>query len=270
VSSPLAPNEQFNALSEEEKKRVFSSGFGSRINHSGLEFAVPLWWVFKDRENTCGLRNGSAFLVDYGRGIFAVTAAHVFKEYCETKKMMPAVLCQLGNVLFDPEVQLISHREDLDIATFRINATEAREIGKAIVTPGPPNWEPLNPTVGNFAFFAGFPAQSRGMSPGGNYFATAPYFATTPITSVTDHQIACRFDRQKMIDFSGSGLPPVGYDIGGVSGGPLLMLALVRDGAVEGIVWRFAGVIVQASAGDLFEQVVAVRAHYIHADGRIG
>jgi hypothetical protein len=54
-------------------------------------------------------------------------------------------------------------------------------------------------------------------------FTTAPYFATSPITSVTDHQIACRFDREKMIDFSGSGLPPVGYDIGGMSGAPLLM-----------------------------------------------
>jgi hypothetical protein len=72
-----------------------------------------------------------------------------------------------------------------------------------------------------------------------------------------------------MIDFSGSGLPPVGYDIGGVSGGPTLMPTLVRQGAVEGIVWRFAGVIVQAAMG-MFEQVVAVRAHYIQPDGRVG
>jgi hypothetical protein len=134
--------------------------------------------------------------------------------------------------------------------------------------PAPPIWEPLNPAVGNFAFFAGFPAQTRGMTSDGN-FTTAPYFATTPITSVTDHQIACRFDRGKMIDFSGSGLPPVGYDIGGVSGGPMLMPTLVRQGAVEGIVWRFAGVIVQAAMG-MFEQVVAVRAHYIQPDGQVG
>ena len=73
-----------------------------------------------------------------------------------------------------------------------------------------------------------------------------------------------------MIDFSGSGLPPVGYDIGGgVSGAPLLMPTLVRQGVVEGIVWRFAGVIVEAAMG-MFEQVVAVRAHYIQPDGQIG
>jgi hypothetical protein len=196
VSSPLIPSEQFNALSEENKKRVLSGGFGSRINHSGLEFAVPLWWLFQDHEEKLGLRNGSAFLVDYGSGVFAVTAAHVFKGYCEIKKIVHAIGCHLGCVLFDPEAQLISCRDDLDIATFRISALDAKQIGKAIVMPAPPIWEPLNPAVGNFAFFAGFPAQTRGMTSDGN-FTTAPYFATTPITSVTDHQIACRFDREK-------------------------------------------------------------------------
>jgi hypothetical protein len=44
---------------------------------------------------------------------------------------------------------------------------------------------------------------------------------------------------------------------------------LVRQG-VEGVIWRLAGVIVQAATGDMFEQIVAVRSHYIHPDGRIG
>jgi len=269
VSSPLRPNEQFNTLSEEEKKRILSDGLGPPLLNSGLAFAIPLWWVFKNADTGIGLRNGSAFLVDLGHGVLAVTAAHVFKEYLRTKKIAVAIGCQLGNLLFNPEVQLISCQDDFDIATFRVSPSEVERIGKPVVKSGPPNWEPLTPVVGNFAFFAGFPAQTRGMTPGGD-FATAPYFAMTPITSVTDHQIACRFDREKTIDFSGSGLPPQGYDIGGVSGGPLLMPTLVRDGPVEGVVWRFAGVIVQAAMGDMFEQVVAVRAHYIQPDGRIG
>jgi hypothetical protein len=72
--------------------------------------------------------------------------------------------------------------------------------------------------------------------------------------------------RDKMIDFSGNGLPPQRYDIGGVSGGPMLMPTLTD----QGIIWRFAGVIVEAAAGDLFEQVVAVRATFIQPNGRIG
>jgi hypothetical protein len=47
----------------------------------------------------------------------------------------------------------------------------------------------------------------------------------------------------------------------------MLMPTLVEGG---GVIWRFAGVITEAAAGTLFEQVVAVRAHYIHPNGAIG
>jgi hypothetical protein len=225
-----------------------------------------LWWLFESQEAGLQLRNGSAFLIDFGHGIFAVTAAHVFAEYLEAKKSTRAIGCQLGNALFEPEERLIGCRCDLDVATFRVSSAEADQIDKPTVKPDPPGWGPLIPAVKNFAFFAGFPAQTRGMSPTGHFFATAPYFTMPPITSVTDRQITCRFEREKMLDLGGSGLPPPGYDIGGVSGGPMLMPTLVEGG----VIWRFAGVIIEAAAGTLFEQVVAVRAHYIHPDGRIG
>jgi hypothetical protein len=265
VSSPLKPTEYFNNLSEEQKKQVMSDSLGPLLLNSGLNYAVPMWWIFNDQEAGFKLRNGSAFLVDLGQGIFAVTAAHVFRGYVEAKAAAVAIGCQLGDALFDPEAQLICCRDDLDIATFRVTESDVDQIGKSIVTSGPPNWEPLNPEAGNFAFFAGFPAQTRGVI-SGHAFATAPYFAMPAITSVTDHQIVCRFDWDKSISFGESGFPPQAYDIGGVSGGPMLMPTLVCGG----VIWRFAGVIVQAAAGEMFEGVVAVRAHYIHADGRIG
>ena len=70
-----------------------------------------------------------------------------------------------------------------------------------------------------------------------------------------------------MLALSGDGLPPPGYDIGGVSGGPMLMPTLVKGG----VIWRFAGVITEFAAGVglVPEQVVAVRAHYIHPNGGI-
>ena len=41
-----------------------------------------------------------------------------------------------------------------------------------------------------------------------------------------------------MIDFSGSDLPPQGYNVSGVSGGPLLIPTLTD----KGLIWQFAGV----------------------------
>jgi len=261
----LHPTECFNTLSDEAKKKTLLNGMGTELLQLGLEFAVPLWWGFETQDGTYGLRNGSAFLVDHDHGIFAVTAAHVFREYCEAKRTARSIGCQLGNALVDPETALIGCRDDLDIATFRVSEATAKQIDKRIVRPDPPNWAPLCPATRNFAFFAGFPAQTR-WTPSPQFFAAAPYFAMPPITSVTDHQIACRFDRDTMIDLGGSGLPPPGYDIGGVSGGPMLLPTLVG----QGVIWRFAGVITQAALGAIFEGVVAVRAHYVQPDGRIG
>jgi hypothetical protein len=268
-SHPFMPNQTFNSMSDEQRKQALLSGFGTNLLRSGLEFAVPLWWVFEDQTNGLILRNGSAFLVNRRHGIFAVTAAHVLAEYIAAKGAARKIVCHLGSLEFEPESRLISRRDNLDIATFRVSAEEAADMNKAIVAPEPPVWEPLVPAVGNFAFFAGFPAQTRGITSRGD-FVTAPYVAMPPITSVTDHQIGCRFEREKMIDLSGQGLPPQGYDIGGVSGGPLLMPTLVRQEGVEGVIWRLAGVIVQAASSELFEQIVAVRSNYVHSDGKIG
>lgn len=266
MNAKISPTAYFNSLSESEKKAVLENGLGPEILNDGLRFAIPIWWVFQDQVGAFGLRNGTAFLVELGRGVLAISAAHVFREYCETKRAAQASGCQLGNALFDPQSHLIDCNDDLDIATFRIGAEMVEQIDKPIVPANLPNWAPLNPAEREFAFFAGFPAQSRGMTPTGRMFAAVPYFAMPPITSVTDRQITCRFERDKMIDFSGSGLPPQGYDIGGVSGGPMLMPVLTD----QGIIWRFAGVIIEAAAGDLFEQVVAVRATFIQPSGRIG
>jgi hypothetical protein len=266
MDTKFSPTTYFNSLSESEKKSVLENGLGPEILNDGLRFALPIWWIFQGHSDTFGLRNGSAFLIDLGRGILAVTAAHVLREYCENKRTAQAIGCQLGNALFDPEAHLIDCNDDLDIATFRISAKMLGQIDKPILHPDPPNWASLNPAENEFAFFAGFPAQGRGITPTGRMFAAVPYFAMPPITRVTDRQITCRFERDKMIDFSGSGLPPQGYDIGGVSGGPMLMPTLTD----HGIIWRFAGVIVEAAAGALFEQVVAVRATFIQPNGRIG
>jgi hypothetical protein len=136
--SLLTPTEHFNALSEEGKKAALSNGLGADLLHSGLSFAVPLWWLLNSQGANLQLRNGSASLVDFGQGIFAVTAAHVFAEYLEANNSAEAIGCRLGNALFEPEAQLIDCRHDLDIVTFRVNPVEADQINKPTVKPDPP------------------------------------------------------------------------------------------------------------------------------------
>jgi hypothetical protein len=264
-SDEMISAEWFNTLPAERKKQVLAEGLGARLLHEGLNYAVPLYWVSLDQQDVAELHNGTAFLIDCGHGTFAVTACHVYDSYRAAKRNSKDVVCQIGDLLFDPEARLIDCDPSLDIATFQVFPTELRLIDKPVLFSRDGDWPPHPANRGEFVFFAGYPGQSRGMSPGGHYFAAVPYRAMTPISAVTERQITCRFDRDYMLDLSGAGLPPAGYDIGGMSGGPLLIPTLLSNG----ISWRAGGVIVEAASGDLFEQIVAVRAHYILPDGRL-
>jgi hypothetical protein len=174
--SLLGPTEHFNALSEEQKKEVLSGGLGAAVLQSGLSFAVPLWWVFKTTEDDLGLRNGSACLVDFGDGIFAVTAAHVFREYVQTKEHMKGIMCQLGDALFEPDRQLIDCRDDLDIATFRVSPADISQINKPTVKPDPPGWLPLVPAVKRFRILRGVPGADTRDVTYQTYFRYSPLF----------------------------------------------------------------------------------------------
>jgi hypothetical protein len=268
-TDPTNPDpEWFNSLPVERKKEVMAGGLGVRLLEEGLPFVMPIFWLGVDEEAVAKLTNGTAFLVDCDQGVFAVTAAHVYTAYRDAKRRTKEVACQLGDMLFDPAAQLIScdDREGgSDIATFRLAPEDVAKINKPVLRSKPGEWPPRPADIGDFAFFAGYPGVSRGMSPGGHYFAAAPYRVVTPITTINEHQITCRFDRDHMLDLGGQGLPPICHDIRGVSGGPLLVPTLES----HGIRWRVGGVIVQAAPGELFEQVVAVRADYILPDGRL-
>jgi hypothetical protein len=264
-NAKFSPTSYFNSLPESVKKAILEGGLGPEILHDGLRFAIPIWWV-GTRLVRSAYGMALPFSSSLGRACWLSPPLMFSGSIARTDGQPRAIVCQIGNALFDPASRLIECNDDLDIATFRMSAEMVGQIDKPIVPADPPNWAPLNPAEKEFAFFAGFPAQSRGMTPTGHMFAAVPYFAMPPITRVTDRQITCRFERDKMIDFSGSGLPPQGYNIGGVSGGPMLMPTLTD----QGIVWRFAGVIVEAAAGVLFEQIVAVRGIFIQPTGRIG
>lgn len=118
--------------------------------------------MFNTKEGDLRLRNGSASLVDFGAGIFVVTAAHVFKEYLQAKEVADGLVCQLGNALFEPDRQCIDCRDDLDIATFRVTSAEIAQINKPTVKPDPPGWLPLVPAVNDSHSSRGSPRRHEG------------------------------------------------------------------------------------------------------------
>jgi len=208
-----------------------------------------------------------------------VTAAHVYRQYVDDWGRRGPLLCQIANtVVRDLRIHLIAcgnlgirpnqRESEPDIATFRLPAGAADRIGKKAVMAPRDSWPPP-PKVGEQVMFAGFPGQERIFLNQGK-MSFGFHSGMSAATSITEHQITLRLEREFMLDHHGDGLPPKGYGLGGISGGPLLV-PLYQNNAWA---WRLAGVISQATEERrpedvIFESVVAHRAEYIQPDGTL-
>lgn len=205
------------------------------------------------------------FFLDCGRGPFAVTADHVYEKYLEDSERTGTDNAQIANVGdFNLKERLIARGKNygVDIATFQITPDEiaaGKRAARGIDGP----W-PAPPNAGEAVYIGGFPACERDRIAGKD-FSFGLHSAIVQLTSFTEHQLCCQFEREHWFDVRGIGLPQVGYDHGGMSGGPMLQ-PIFKDGAWD---WQLAGVISEAVSVQDFERVTAVRAHFILPDGRL-
>lgn len=257
-----------NALTVEQRIEVLRGPFGRQMHAWAGSYVTFFRWARQSSltRSVSGttIRNGSVFFIDIGGKLLAITAAHVYRGFLESKRRATRSICQIENIEFDPEARLISLGDKIDIATFDFTYDELRKVGKQALTVQAESWPPPHPFSGQAAYFAGFPGVSR-LWTDWRTISFGLYIASSPIGTASDSQITCPFEREFWIDASGHGLPPQGFDLGGVSGGPVL-LPMEEDGA-----WTFhlGGVISEAQASRDFETITATPAHFIAEDGRI-
>ena len=271
---------ELNAMTDDERTAVHGSKFGRWFHTSAVEHVAMIFWA-RDTPNPTGVLNqGSAFMLWRGDQLFLVTAAHVYRSYLCDREKYGDLYCEVKGGAQSYSIRdLCNHLVDCgnlnvppgepdpepDIAVFRLPAEAAQRIGKAPIRGPSGDW-PAPPTVGEMVMLVGFPARERKFEDG----SFGAYSAFTPVTSMTDRQISCRFDHKHRIDVHGFGLPPRGYATSGMSGGPLLIPGY-RNGRW---CWRLGGVISQATGERqqsevIFEAIVSHRAEYILADGRL-
>jgi hypothetical protein len=264
---PYSPD-WLNALSEADRKSLPVRNFSRSLHDDGCAHVAWLLWSVQEKSRATPLeyRQGSMFFLNCGREIFAVTAGHVYEQFLKDRAELRIRGCQIDNIGFNPEERLIEwgHDKKIDIVTFRITPEEIAEIGKKVVQGTDGAWPPP-PNLKEVVFLGGFPGGER-IEVATREFSFGIHGAMVPLTDLTDYHLCCRFDRRYWVDVRGLGLPPVGYDLGGVSGGP--MLQPVYQEGVWG--WRLVGVISEAIMVEEFERITAVRAHFILPDGRIG
>ncbi|MCA8287570.1 hypothetical protein [Burkholderia vietnamiensis] len=249
----------------EEAITLLKGDFGKELLHNARNYAIPLAWGIEESGEWTILSNGTAFILDCGQGPFLVTAAHVYEGYLEAREEHAALRCQLGMLEFRLEQRLICTlgQTVLDIATFKIEPDEIAALNKQICH-GPADWPPRNAAEGNAVFFGGFPGVERRQI-AEDTINQGFYVALTPVSSSSERQFGCAFERENWIDTLGHGIPAEDYDLGGVSGGPMLLLNESESGIFS---WHIIGVVYNATNA-LGEIVLAHHVSSIKADGSL-
>jgi hypothetical protein len=263
----ISPNQitasWLNSLSESQRAEFLRGEWARGMQKWAASHTAFFRWTRRTLLGTLKVNSGSVFFLQLHDRLLAVTAAHVYEGYLADKKKAPRhILCHIGNVPFDPEARLVGlgSGKTIDIATFWITWDELRAIDKQPVDGS--DWPPPIPTAGQAVFLSGFPGAIRFWT-GNRAFSFAIYSGLNKVDQINDQYVTCVLDRAFWVGIKGERLPPELSDIGGLSGGPLLLPQETKNGE-----WRLtlAAVISNGAFGSI---VHATRAHFIQEDGSI-
>jgi hypothetical protein len=214
-------------------------------------------------ENPTVENNGTAFIFQPGSSPCLVTAGHVYERATKLEQTSSSGKTGVGTCRMAFSNRLIALDGDLDLATIRLSAEEAQELGTDPVPLGRFGWPPPVPEENELAVLAGYPGTERNQG-GDDRVEMGLYTAYLRIASVGSRQIRFTIDNAELDDFLGKGMPPEGYPLGGLSGAPVIVLE-----RGDCLTWRLCGVVTDQQV--LFGQdtVLAGRADFILDSGRI-
>jgi hypothetical protein len=125
-------------LSIEEGKAIVQAGLGRYELDLVTSFCAPIYWAVRDAFRSVRSRNGTAFFLDAGQGLFGVTACHVIDGWQASRAGEDAGPLRLaGNgtsVLIEIDRAAIAMDREIDIATFRVTEADVKSLGKNVLT----------------------------------------------------------------------------------------------------------------------------------------
>ena len=251
-----------------EAERMLRGGLAKAMRETAAQYSAPLSWVYAEDGRPVVPSNGSAFLLDCGRGPFLVTAAHVLQGFRADKDSHPDAKAVVGETIIPLESRVIATDRAHDVATFSVTPSEIAELrryGKVPLTGSQREWPPRPPCIDHGVFFVGFSGDQRHLLPyrgGGEVrIEFGAYTALAAASSVSDTGLALLFEHEQTFDSGLRPLMPTRDNMGGCSGAPILTF-----GEERGVFsWRLGGVVNQAADG----LVKAARADCINLDGTL-
>lgn len=258
---------QDHPISIARAKELMAGDLGTVYRDILRRSCAPVYWFGLTSRVPHIINNGTLTFVRTSQRLLAVTAAHVFRGW-EVDSKKQRVRLQVSNLVVDDLwSKLIDVSDDLDIATIQIDDRFLAALGRD-VTPLT-SWPPQVPQEGKGIMLAGYPAIERiEAEPFSVDFGL--FTALVVARRVSEHQITWLVERDHQLENSGMKPPPEKYDLGGVSGGPLISWFESPQHVVH---YHLSGIITQhpdyASSDFAIERIIASRADAITESGKI-
>jgi len=213
--------ERFERLSAEEQARYVA--LTQQLTDFARDHAVPI--IFAPPLSIGGTANGaSGSALRLGGRAFVVTASHVLAGYEERMQSGKVLNWQVGNLPpFEPISRIAWRDCARDIVLLRISDEEARDIGRYRISKAV-SWPPCLPREGQFVIMAGYPQVLREEDASLGLIRSGPWSALFQVRAVEEGRCTCVIERKDLISFNGGPLPQPGMHVGGLSGGPVLLV----------------------------------------------
>jgi hypothetical protein len=217
----LGGAERFQRLSAEAQAQYIA--VSQQLANLARDRAVPI--IFAPPPSIGGKMNGaSGCVLRLGARTFVVTASHVLAGYEKRIQSGEVLNWQVGKLPpFDPLSRVAWRDAERDIVLLSISENEARNIGPCTISE-PPKWPPCLPQEGQFVLVAGYPKALREEDVSLDWIGSGPYSGVFRVTAVGEGHCKCHIERKDLISFNGGSLPEPGTQMGGLSGGPVLLV----------------------------------------------
>lgn len=244
-------------ISIEKAKELIAGDLGDVYRRILRDCCVPIYWFRLNKDNPTILHNGTVTLLKTPKKLLGVTAAHVLRGY-ENDRQNQKVRLQLMNEVADDLLERAIISDRLDIATFDLDERLVGEMGKS-----PLNWPPQPPQEGKGIMLAGYPGVDR-LELRKLEASFGLFTAIGVARVVSGEQITWAVEREFFINNQKVRPLPPNYDLGGISGGPLISWF---ENANYISYYRLSGIISQANK--TLENIVTKRADCIKDDGTL-
>jgi hypothetical protein len=187
-----------------------------------LKVACPLVWHDRTESWPKLVSGATCFFLQFEQETIGVTANHVIQAYEAAFCTNRNLVCQLRTSRpFDVVSSTIDRNPDLDIATFRVPDEVLAETERiALDCRG--NWPAPTPGYLRALSLCGFPEALRtpAINGGGTFQA---WGALPAVDDITDREILITYDPERDGPILSVPTPPLGFNLSGCSGGPVLM-----------------------------------------------